>query len=168
MGLLKRSSKGQSSDPSDRIRGDPAHRNAELPIAREALAEIEKSLRWSGSHSAQSLTGLPVEHSLAERNIQEPHSSGLISSQVMYHPAMASLMGRIILLNGTSSAGKSTLAQALRLELEPQFHFYSSDQLADEGFRPLDKEARLAWRQRFLMGFIGPYLLCKHRTGSLD
>ena len=71
----------------------------------------------------------------------------------MYHPAMASLMGRIILLNGTSSAGKSTLAQALRLELEPQFHFYSSDQLADEGFRPLDKEARLAWRQRLFDGF---------------
>ncbi len=66
---------------------------------------------------------------------------------------MASRMGRIILLNGTSSSGKSTLAQALRLELEPQFHFYASDQLADEGFRPADQEVRFAWRQTFFEGF---------------
>ena len=63
---------------------------------------------------------------------------------------MASRMGRIILLNGTSSSGKSTLAQALRLELEPQFHFYASDQLADEGFRRLDKKLCFACRQTFL------------------
>lgn len=61
--------------------------------------------------------------------------------------------GRIILLNGTSSAGKSTLAKALRLELEPQFHFYASDQLADEGFRPLDKDVGFRWRQAFFNGF---------------
>lgn len=66
---------------------------------------------------------------------------------------MASQSGRIILLNGTSSSGKSTLAQALRLKLEPQFHFYASDQLADEGFRPLDKEVRFAWRETFFDGF---------------
>lgn len=59
----------------------------------------------------------------------------------------------MILLNGTSSSGKSTLAQALRVELEPQFHFYASDQLADEGFRPLDKEVRFAWRETFFEGF---------------
>ena len=86
-------------------------------------------------------------------------------------------MGRIILLNGTSSSGKSTLAQALRLELEPQFHFYASDQLADEGFRPLDKEARLAWRQTFFEGFhqsipafasVGLDLLIEHIVEEKD
>lgn len=41
--------------------------------------------------------------------------------------------GRIILLNGTSSSGKTTFALALRLDLAPQFHYYASDQLADEG-----------------------------------
>jgi len=61
--------------------------------------------------------------------------------------------GRIILLNGTSSAGKSTLAKALRPSLEPQFHFYASDQLADEGFRPLDKQVNYQWRQAFFDGF---------------
>lgn len=73
--------------------------------------------------------------------------------QLIYHPAMANQQGRIIILNGTSSSRKSTLAQALRLGLEPQFHFYSSDQLADEGFRPLDKEIRFAWREKFFDGF---------------
>lgn len=68
-------------------------------------------------------------------------------------PDMEYGTGRIILLNGTSSAGKSTLAKALRLELEPQFHFYASDQLADEGFRPLDKEVSYRWRQAFVDGF---------------
>ena len=61
--------------------------------------------------------------------------------------------GRIILLNGTSSAGKSTLAKALRPKLEPQFHYYASDQLADEGFRPLDKSIGYQWRQAFFKGF---------------
>jgi chloramphenicol 3-O phosphotransferase len=61
--------------------------------------------------------------------------------------------GRIILLNGTSSAGKSTLAQALRLKLEPQFCYYASDQLADSGFRQLDPTVRWAERQRFFDGF---------------
>ncbi len=92
----------------------------------------------------------------------------------MYHPIMA---GRIILLNGTSSSGKSTLAKALRLELEPQFHFYASDQLADEGFRPLDKEARLAWRHKFFEGFhrsipafasVGLDLLIEHIVEEKD
>jgi chloramphenicol 3-O phosphotransferase len=61
--------------------------------------------------------------------------------------------GRIILLNGTSSAGKSTLAKALRLKLEPQFCFYASDQLADAGFRPLQPQARAATRENFFAGF---------------
>jgi chloramphenicol 3-O phosphotransferase len=62
-------------------------------------------------------------------------------------------LGRIILLNGTSSAGKTTLARALRPSLEPQFHYYASDQLADEGFRPIDKKVHYRWRQAFFDGF---------------
>lgn len=61
--------------------------------------------------------------------------------------------GRIILLNGTSSAGKTTLAKELRIQLEPQFHYYSSDQLADAGFRPLDKDVRFEYRESFFEGF---------------
>ena len=66
---------------------------------------------------------------------------------------MAQSKGRIILLNGTSSAGKSTLAKPLRVQLEPQFHYYSSDQLADAGFRPLDGNARFKYRESFFEGF---------------
>ena len=66
---------------------------------------------------------------------------------------MAQVRGRIILLNGTSSAGKSTLAKELRGQLEPQFHYYSSDQLADAGFRPLDKDVRFKYRESFFEGF---------------
>ena len=66
---------------------------------------------------------------------------------------MAQSRGRIALLNGTSSAGKSTLAKALRIRLEPQFHYYASDQLADTGFRPLDKDVRFRRRESFFEGF---------------
>lgn len=61
--------------------------------------------------------------------------------------------GRIILLNGTSSAGKTTLAHALRPLLPASFCYYASDQLADEAFRPLDPAARLAGRDAFFTGF---------------
>jgi chloramphenicol 3-O phosphotransferase len=63
------------------------------------------------------------------------------------------MKSKIILLNGTVSAGKSTLAKALRPVLEPQFCYYASDQLADAGFRPLQLEARQAGRERFFRGF---------------
>ena len=66
---------------------------------------------------------------------------------------MTNEQGRIILLNGTSSSGKTTLARALRLRLEPQFHYYASDQLADQDFRPLDPETRFACRPVFFKGF---------------
>ena len=61
--------------------------------------------------------------------------------------------GRIILLNGTSSAGKSTLAQALRTELNPSFCYYASDQLAQAGFRPIGSQARSEGRAPFFDGF---------------
>jgi chloramphenicol 3-O phosphotransferase len=66
---------------------------------------------------------------------------------------MAQSRGRIILLNGTSSAGKSTLAKELRVQLEPQFHYYASDQLAGAGFRPLDEDVRFKYRESFFEGF---------------
>ncbi|SCB48363.1 phosphotransferase-like protein [Rhizobium multihospitium] len=63
--------------------------------------------------------------------------------------------GRIIFLNGTSSAGKSTLAKALR-EVLPEFCYYASDQLADAGFRALKRNAAAGSpgeRSRFFDGF---------------
>lgn len=50
--------------------------------------------------------------------------------------------GRIILLNGTSSAGKSTLAKAIREALAEPFCYFASDQLADAGFRPSKQKVR--------------------------
>jgi chloramphenicol 3-O phosphotransferase len=59
-------------------------------------------------------------------------------------------MSKIFFINGTSSAGKSTISKALRLHF-PTFCYFASDQLADESFRPLlrnDEE-----RNRFFDGF---------------
>lgn len=61
--------------------------------------------------------------------------------------------GRIILLNGTSSAGKTTLSHALRAQLAEPFCLYASDQLADAGFRPSAAHHRHAGRERFFDGF---------------
>ena len=61
--------------------------------------------------------------------------------------------GRIILLNGTSSAGKTTLSHALRAQLAEPFCLYASDQLADAGFRPTAPHQRHAGRERFFDGF---------------
>lgn len=64
--------------------------------------------------------------------------------------------GRIIFLNGTSSAGKSTLAKALRETLPEPFCYYASDQLADAGFRVLKRGMHPGMRgerHRFFDGF---------------
>ena len=71
----------------------------------------------------------------------------------MSNGTLSSNGGRIILLNGTSSAGKSTLAKALRAKLEPQFCYYASDQLADAGFRPTAPDVRWEGRDLFFKGF---------------
>ncbi len=58
--------------------------------------------------------------------------------------------GKIIFVNGTSSAGKSTICKSLRSEF-PSYCYFASDQLAVEGFRPFirsDEE-----RIRFFDGF---------------
>ena len=66
---------------------------------------------------------------------------------------MGNLRGRVILLNGTSSSGKSSFAEALRPHLAAQFNYYSSDQLAGAKFRPLKADVRFACRESFFKGF---------------
>jgi chloramphenicol 3-O phosphotransferase len=67
------------------------------------------------------------------------------------------MTGRIIFLNGTSSAGKSTLAKALQQELQHPFCYYASDQLANAGFRTVYKQDQNidspSERARFFDGF---------------
>jgi chloramphenicol 3-O phosphotransferase len=67
--------------------------------------------------------------------------------------------GRIILLNGASSSGKSTLARGLQDALDSPFLHLASDQLVDAGLLPprRDPEGPFAWwdevRPRFFSGF---------------
>lgn len=67
--------------------------------------------------------------------------------------------GRIILLNGASSSGKSTLAKALQAALDEPFLHVSSDHLVDAGFLPQRREhgGPFDWwhqmRPRFFAGF---------------
>ena len=64
--------------------------------------------------------------------------------------------GKIILINGTSSAGKSTLAKALQSALDEPFCYYASDQLADAGFRSRREHQQRqspTERERFFDGF---------------
>jgi len=60
-------------------------------------------------------------------------------------------MARLIILNGTSSVGKTTLSLALRAILPKSFCYFASDQLADASFRPLSRN--LKERARFFDGF---------------
>ncbi|MFI7222751.1 chloramphenicol phosphotransferase CPT family protein [Nonomuraea angiospora] len=70
--------------------------------------------------------------------------------------------GRVIILNGASSSGKSTLAKALQRSLESldePFLHVSSDQFVDSGMLPerRDPEGPFSWwhemRPRFFKGF---------------
>ncbi|RSM55831.1 chloramphenicol phosphotransferase [Actinoplanes sp. ATCC 53533] len=67
--------------------------------------------------------------------------------------------GRIILLNGASSSGKSTLAKSLRTALEEPFLHVSSDQFVATGMLPprRDDGGPFDWwhqvRPRFFAGF---------------
>lgn len=66
--------------------------------------------------------------------------------------------GRIILLNGASSAGKSTLAAALQARLEEPFWHYSIDHLRAARVLPWARidSGEFAWsglRDRFFAGF---------------
>jgi chloramphenicol 3-O phosphotransferase len=67
--------------------------------------------------------------------------------------------GRIIVLNGASSSGKSTLAKAMQEALPEPFLHMSSDHLVASGMLPLrrDADGPFAWwqqmRPRFFDGF---------------
>jgi chloramphenicol 3-O phosphotransferase len=67
--------------------------------------------------------------------------------------------GRIILLNGASSSGKSTLAEALRRSLDEPFLYVSSDRFVAAGMLPARRDDGGPfdwWRQvrpRFFAGF---------------
>jgi len=66
--------------------------------------------------------------------------------------------GRIILINGASSSGKSTLARALQAQLDEPFWHLSIDHLRDSGVLPLDRvrTGDFAWeamRPAFFQGF---------------
>ncbi len=63
------------------------------------------------------------------------------------------MAARIIMLNGTSAVGKTTLVAELRPLLPDTFCYYASDQLADEGFRPTAPDARWHGREAFFDGF---------------
>ena len=63
------------------------------------------------------------------------------------------MIARIILLNGPSSVGKTTLVAELRPLIPDTFCYYASDQLAGEGFRPIAPAARLDGRETFFDGF---------------
>lgn len=63
------------------------------------------------------------------------------------------MAARIIMLNGTSSVGKTTLVAELRPLLPDTFCYYASDQLADEGFRPIAPDARWHGREAFFDGY---------------
>ncbi|MFI7452433.1 chloramphenicol phosphotransferase CPT family protein [Nonomuraea sp. NPDC049714] len=67
--------------------------------------------------------------------------------------------GRIIMLNGASSSGKSTLARSLQRRLDEPFLYVSSDQFVAAGMLPerRDRDGPFAWwpemRPRFFHGF---------------
>jgi chloramphenicol 3-O phosphotransferase len=77
----------------------------------------------------------------------------------MREPEPASRQGRVVLLNGASSSGKSTLARGLQNALDTPFLHVSSDQLIAAGVLPSRREVDgpFAWweemRPRFFDGF---------------
>lgn len=71
---------------------------------------------------------------------------------------MTPLPGKVILLNGASSSGKSSIARALQSQLEEPFWHISIDHLRDAGVLPLDRirSGEFDWpqlREAFFIGF---------------
>jgi len=71
---------------------------------------------------------------------------------------MASGRGKIILLNGASSSGKSSIARALQRQIEEPFWHVSIDHLRDAGVLPMDRfhNGEFEWsavREAFFRGF---------------
>jgi len=68
------------------------------------------------------------------------------------------MAGRIILLNGASSSGKSSIARAVQARIGEPFWHYSIDHLRDAGVLPLDRirTGEFPWppmREPFFEGF---------------
>lgn len=68
--------------------------------------------------------------------------------------------GKIILINGASSSGKSTLARAVQRQLDEPFWHLSIDHLLDSGVLPMDRvrSREFTWsamRPAFFQGFHG-------------
>lgn len=68
------------------------------------------------------------------------------------------MSGKVILLNGASSSGKSSIARALQARIEEPFWHFSIDHLRDAGVLPLDRIRRgdFQWpllRDDFFAGF---------------
>jgi chloramphenicol 3-O phosphotransferase len=66
--------------------------------------------------------------------------------------------GRIILLNGASSSGKSSIARAVQAKIEGPFWHISIDHLRDAGVLPMDRfrSGEFKWsgaREAFFNGF---------------
>jgi chloramphenicol 3-O phosphotransferase len=66
--------------------------------------------------------------------------------------------GRIILLNGASSSGKSSIARAVQAKIEAPFWHISIDHLRDAGVLPMDRfrSGEFKWsdaREAFFQGF---------------
>jgi chloramphenicol 3-O phosphotransferase len=66
--------------------------------------------------------------------------------------------GRVILLNGASSSGKSSIARELQRQLRTPFLHLSIDHLRDSGVLPLERfrSGEFAWadaRENFFIGF---------------
>ena len=66
--------------------------------------------------------------------------------------------GKVILINGASSAGKSTLARAVQKQIDEPFWHLSIDHLRESGVLPLDRvrTGDFAWksmRPAFFQGF---------------
>jgi chloramphenicol 3-O phosphotransferase len=73
-------------------------------------------------------------------------------------PTDATPPGRIILIDGASSSGKSSIARAVRASIEAPFWRYSIDHLREAGVLPLDRYRSgefdwLADREAFFDGF---------------
>ena len=59
------------------------------------------------------------------------------------------MTGKVILLNGASSAGKSSIARAVQARIEAPFWHYSIDHIRAGGMLPLDRIRRgdFVWRE---------------------
>lgn len=67
-------------------------------------------------------------------------------------------IGKVILLNGATSSGKSSIARALQSEIDEPFWHFSIDHLRDAGVLPLDRirQGEFRWaalRDGFFDGF---------------